>query len=117
MTDEFRDSRERPDTAPGETAPDDPAADHPAAGDPAAGEAAQADDEPRDQRRAERRRRARERTFDTIVASPCIAICQLGTDDLCIGCLRSMDEIRDWPIMTAEEKRTVLAKIETRKAE
>ena len=76
-----------------------------------------AGDDARAQRRAERRRRVRERTFDTTVASPCIAICQLGPDDLCVGCLRSMDEIRDWPIMTAEEKRTVLANIEARKAE
>jgi predicted Fe-S protein YdhL (DUF1289 family) len=71
----------------------------------------------RAERRAERRRRVRARSFDTTVASPCIAICQLGPDDLCVGCLRSMDEIRDWPIMTAEEKRTVLANIEARKSE
>ena len=100
MTDEFRDDREAQqasDAAPGDPAP--------------------AGEDPRAQRRAERRRRVRERTFDTTVASPCIAICQLGPDDLCVGCLRSMDEIRDWPIMTAEEKRDVLAKIEARKAE
>ena len=115
MTDEFRDdrdSRERLDTAQGESAPGETAT-----GAPAAGEPAPADVNPRAQRRAERRRRVRERTFDSSVASPCIAICQLGADDLCVGCLRSMDEIRDWPIMTAEEKRTVLAKIEARKAE
>ena len=109
MTDEFRDdrdSRDRLETAPGETD----------GGETGAGDPAPADDDPRSQRRAERRRQARERTFDTTVASPCIAICQLGADDLCVGCLRSMDEIRDWPIMTAEEKRTVLSNIEARKA-
>ena len=100
VTDEFRD-----DPARGESAYDRSADDQPAAEDARA------------QRRAERRRRVRERTFDTTVASPCIAICQLGPEDLCVGCLRSMDEIRDWPIMTAEEKRTVLANIETRKAQ
>ena len=98
MTDDFRDDRDaRPNS---EAGPDD---------------TAQPADDARAHRRAERRRRVRERTFDTTVASPCIAICQLGPDDLCVGCLRSMDEIRDWPIMTAEEKRTVLAHIETRK--
>ncbi|MBK1695917.1 DUF1289 domain-containing protein [Rhodovibrio salinarum] len=59
----------------------------------------------------------RERTFDTTVASPCIAVCQLGPDDLCVGCLRSIDEIRDWPIMTADEKRTVLDRIDARKTD
>ena len=100
MTDDFRDdrdARQNSELGPDETAP--------------------ASDDARAQRRAERRRRVRERTFDTTVASPCIAICQLGPDDLCVGCLRSMDEIRDWPIMTAEEKRTVLANIEARKTE
>jgi predicted Fe-S protein YdhL (DUF1289 family) len=100
VTDDFRDdrdARQNSEFGPDETAP--------------------ASDDARAQRRAERRRRVRERTFDTTVASPCIAICQLGPDDLCVGCLRSMDEIRDWPIMTAEEKRTVLANIEARKTE
>ncbi len=100
MTDDFRDdrdARQNPELGPDDTAP--------------------AADDARAQRRAERRRRVREQTFDTTVASPCIAICQLGPDDLCVGCLRSMDEIRDWPIMTAEEKRTVLANIEARKTE
>jgi predicted Fe-S protein YdhL (DUF1289 family) len=104
VTDEFRD-----DPARGESAFERADA-QPADAQPATADA-------RAQRRAERRRRVRERTFDTAVASPCIAICQLGPDDLCVGCLRSMDEIRDWPIMTAEEKRTVLANIEARKAE
>jgi predicted Fe-S protein YdhL (DUF1289 family) len=100
VTDDFRDDRDTRQNS--ELGPDEPAP---------------AGDDARAQRRAERRRRVRERTFDTTVASPCIAICQLGPDDLCVGCLRSMDEIRDWPIMTAEEKRTVLANIEARKSE
>lgn len=74
------------------------------------------DRDARAERRAERRRRARERVFDTSVASPCISVCQLdGASDLCIGCLRHMDEIRDWPIMTADEKTAVLERIEARK--
>lgn len=67
-------------------------------------------------RRTERRRRARERRFDTSVPSPCIQVCQVDETDTCIGCLRHVDEIRDWPIMTAEEKRDTLARIEARKA-
>lgn len=72
--------------------------------------------EERASRRAERRRRARERIFDTSVPSPCIAVCELDdSTDLCTGCLRHVDEIRDWPIMTAEEKQATLTRIEARK--
>lgn len=75
-------------------------------------------DERRTARRAERRRRVRERVFDDSVPSPCISVCQLDSaNDLCLGCLRHIDEIRDWPVMTAEEKREVLERIEARKAE
>jgi predicted Fe-S protein YdhL (DUF1289 family) len=66
--------------------------------------------------RRERRRLARLQNFDRSVPSPCISVCQL--DDitaLCIGCHRNVDEIRDWPILSADEKRAVLAKIETRR--
>lgn len=75
-------------------------------------------DERRDRRarRAERRRRLQARAFDTSVPSPCIAVCQLDPKtDLCIGCRRHVDEIREWPIMTAEEKRATLDRIEARK--
>lgn len=70
----------------------------------------------RQARRAERRRRIQERTFDTSVPSPCIAVCTLDPKtNVCIGCHRDIDEIREWPIMSAEEKRAALARIEIRK--
>ncbi len=66
----------------------------------------------RQSRRAERRRRVREGLFDTSIPSPCIAVCQMDTDNrFCIGCKRSLDEIRDWMIMTANEKQSVLDRI------
>lgn len=69
-------------------------------------------------RRQERRRRAQERRFDASVPSPCIAVCQLDPKgEVCIGCYRNLDEIRDWPIMTADEKRATLARIAARKGE
>ena len=63
-----------------------------------------------------RRREARRRTlFDTTVPSPCISVCQMeDTTGLCFGCRRKIDEIRDWIIMTPEEKRAVLARIAER---
>ena len=66
--------------------------------------------------RRERRKKARLRGIDRSIPSPCISVCQLDdASGLCIGCLRNVDEIRDWPIMTAEEKQGILAKIETRR--
>ncbi len=66
----------------------------------------------RQSRREERRRRLREGRFDTTVPSPCIAVCQMNAANrICIGCKRSLDEIRDWMIMTAEEKQAVLERI------
>ena len=69
----------------------------------------------KDQPRARRRNRPR-RVFDTSVPSPCIAVCQVDPrTELCLGCRRHIDEIRNWPIMTAEQKRAVLAEIAERK--
>ena len=39
-----------------------------------------------------------------------------ATNSHCIGCYRSLEEIREWPIMTADEKRTALTKVAERKA-
>ena len=67
-------------------------------------------------RRRRGRRRARARTFDSSIPSPCIAVCQI--DDAigcCIGCFRAIDEIRDWPILTADEKQTVLERVAARR--
>jgi predicted Fe-S protein YdhL (DUF1289 family) len=74
-------------------------------------------------RRARARRRPGGRTrprreFDTSVPSPCITVCQVDdATGCCIGCYRSIDEIREWPILSADEKRTVLARIAERKAD
>lgn len=63
-----------------------------------------------------RRRRRPQRVFDTSVPSPCIAVCQVDPrTDRCIGCRRHLDEIRDWPILTAEQKRAILAELPQRK--
>ena len=73
--------------------------------------------EDRAARRARRRARARAQ-LDTSVPSPCITVCQIDPkDDTCIGCRRHIDEIRDWPILSAEEKRAVLALLPGRKSQ
>ena len=79
------------------------------------------DDEARRDRVARRRRRrgdARRFVPDNSVPSPCIAVCQIdNATNCCIGCFRSIDEIREWPIMTAEQKTQALSRVAERKAE
>jgi predicted Fe-S protein YdhL (DUF1289 family) len=84
----------------------------------------QASEDPPDPRREARRarRRAQRRNravaFDTSIPSPCIQVCQIDqATDLCFGCLRAIDEIRDWPILTLEQKTAVLARVAERRAQ
>jgi predicted Fe-S protein YdhL (DUF1289 family) len=71
----------------------------------------------RERRRKGRRRPRGAPAFDTTIASPCISVCQIDdATGCCIGCHRNIEEIRDWPIMSAAEKTTVLARIAKRKA-
>ena len=42
------------------------------------------------------------------VRSPCVSICALDEDDVCIGCHRSSDEIMRWMQMSNDERREVL---------
>jgi predicted Fe-S protein YdhL (DUF1289 family) len=42
------------------------------------------------------------------VASPCVHVCALDDQDLCIGCQRSVAEITRWGLMDNAERRQVL---------
>ncbi len=58
----------------------------------------------REQRRAERLR-----LLASGPPSPCISVCQIDpSTGWCLGCKRTIDEIRDWMIMPPEERRRVL---------
>lgn len=48
------------------------------------------------------------------VASPCVGICHLDQQDVCIGCYRSALEIIQWSTLSSEEKKQVLANTEIR---
>jgi hypothetical protein len=51
----------------------------------------------------------------TPVPSPCINVCQMAPDTgLCIGCLRTIDEIVAWGSASDEYKRAVWAEIRRR---
>jgi len=45
------------------------------------------------------------------VESPCIQVCTLDDNMVCIGCYRTQDEIRDWIIATDERKLEILERI------
>ena len=86
----------------------------------------QASEDPHDLRRERRRARRSARggaqgrpravAFDTSIPSPCIKVCQIDrATDFCLGCFRSIDEIRDWPILTLEQKTAVLARVDERR--
>ena len=51
---------------------------------------------------------------DTTPKSPCISICVLDDDDICMGCYRSAQEITDWFMASDEQKNEVLRKARER---
>ena len=64
----------------------------------------------REQRRAERLRMLRSGP-----PSPCISVCAIDEKTgWCLGCARTIDEIRDWLIMTPEQKQELLAVLNER---
>jgi predicted Fe-S protein YdhL (DUF1289 family) len=51
------------------------------------------------------------------VASPCINVCTMdAASGLCIGCLRTIDEIAGWSAFSDDAKRAVLRAVATRRA-
>lgn len=55
-------------------------------------------------------------TVSDKVRSPCVSICALDENDVCIGCHRTGDEIMFWTQMTNEERQQVLCKVAEREA-
>lgn len=52
--------------------------------------------------------------YEKPVKSPCVSLCALDINDICMGCQRTGDEIRRWGAMTNPQRRAVLANIEQR---
>ena len=65
-------------------------------------------------RRPSRRKKKRP-DIDHSVPSPCVKVCQFGGTAYCDGCFRNIDEIREWMIMSREQKLLVLDNITKRK--
>jgi hypothetical protein len=54
---------------------------------------------------------------DPAPRSPCIKVCVLDQQNLCVGCLRTLDEIAGWEAMSRRERIAVLERVERRVAE
>lgn len=49
--------------------------------------------------------------------SPCISICLLDEDTgLCRGCMRTLDEIGNWTLLSAAERSRIMASLDARRA-
>jgi predicted Fe-S protein YdhL (DUF1289 family) len=60
-------------------------------------------------RQRERRRVERMRLLASGPPSPCISVCQIDeATGWCLGCKRTIEEIREWMIMPPEERQRVL---------
>ena len=46
------------------------------------------------------------------VPSPCVSICALNDDDVCVGCYRTAEEIRNWVMLDDDERIGVVAEDE-----
>ena len=59
-----------------------------------------------------KRRGQRNRTRWEDIKSPCVNICTLE-DGVCIGCGRTQDEIREWVIMTDNQREEIMERLKT----
>ena len=48
------------------------------------------------------------------VNSPCINICKLDENKICIGCYRTLDEIANWTKYTDEEQQNIINQVQNR---
>jgi predicted Fe-S protein YdhL (DUF1289 family) len=54
----------------------------------------------------------------TSVPSPCVSICRMdAASGLCVGCLRTLDEIAAWSVLDDGERRAVWQRILSRREE
>jgi predicted Fe-S protein YdhL (DUF1289 family) len=49
------------------------------------------------------------------IRSPCISVCVLDENDICMGCFRSAQEVTDWFMASEDEKRDILRRVEQRR--
>ncbi|MFK8020968.1 MAG: DUF1289 domain-containing protein [Pseudomonadales bacterium] len=47
-------------------------------------------------------------SHEQAVPSPCVQICCLDMEDVCIGCYRTAREITDWSELSNDEKKSII---------
>ncbi len=47
--------------------------------------------------------------------SPCVRNCCLNEDDICVGCFRSLEEIKCWSQLDPEQQQAIYQKAEQRR--
>jgi uncharacterized protein len=53
--------------------------------------------------------------IDSAARSPCIRNCCLDDDDTCLGCFRSLQEIKEWAIVDDHRRRIILQNAKQRR--
>jgi predicted Fe-S protein YdhL (DUF1289 family) len=48
------------------------------------------------------------------IKSPCVNICQLDADKVCLGCFRSLEEIGAWSLASEEERGQIVDRANAR---
>lgn len=51
---------------------------------------------------------------EVLIASPCISICALDENDICVGCYRSAEEITRWSQADNVERQSIIVSAATR---
>ncbi|MGD9659361.1 MAG: DUF1289 domain-containing protein [Methylocystis sp.] len=52
-----------------------------------------------------------------MIDSPCVKICELDRDDICVGCGRSRAEIAGWSSMSEAQQATVIERAKKRQTD
>lgn len=50
-------------------------------------------------------------------ASPCISVCTLDDDNVCVGCGRTLEQIGRWALMSREEQWAIVERLRSREME
>jgi uncharacterized protein len=53
---------------------------------------------------------------ESAIQSPCVGNCCLDDDLTCLGCFRSLEEIKEWTVVHEHRRRVILRNAEQRRA-
>ena len=52
---------------------------------------------------------------NTPIQSPCIGLCKLNADNICMGCFRTLSEVENWADADEATRRSILERVARRK--